>query len=292
MNVDINILRVYFKVEEVRHLFSLRNQTVEGRHHRLIEVRMLHISAIDEEELVNTLLAGSLRLANETGNLTHGGFYIHRQQLMIEALAENIQDALPEIGSTEIENLRLIAAQREVDLRIHQGYTLKSGKDIIQLGRIRFQELPSCGYIIEYIIDGEDTSHRTGARFLFLETGTGNPYQGSYFIRSLTGLEFYLCYGSDGSQSLTTEAHRMKIEQIISLADLGSGMALESQAGIRLRHSLTIIYHLNTGTTSIHHYDLDIHRSGINGILYQFLDDGGWALYHLTSRYLIGYRIG
>ncbi len=72
---------------------------------------MLHISAIDEEELVNTLLAGSLRFANETGNLTHGGFYIHRQQLMIEVLAEDIQDALAEIGSTEIENLRPIAAQ-------------------------------------------------------------------------------------------------------------------------------------------------------------------------------------
>ena len=131
---------------------------------------MLHISAIDKEELVNTLLAGSLRFTDETGNLAHGSLDIYRQQLMIEALAEDIQDALAQIGSTEIENLGLIAAQREVDLRIHQGDTLESSKDIIQLGRIRLQELPSCGYIIEYIIDGEDTSHRTGAWLLLLET--------------------------------------------------------------------------------------------------------------------------
>ena len=170
MDVDINILRVYFEVEEIRNLFSQRNQTVEGRHHRLIEVRMLHISAIDEEELVNTLLAGSLRFTDETGNLAHGSLDIHRQQLMIESLAEDIQDALAQIGSTEIENLGLIAAQREVDLRIHQGDTLESSKDIIQLGRIRLQKLPSCGYIIEYIIDGEVTSHRTGAWLLLLET--------------------------------------------------------------------------------------------------------------------------
>ena len=104
--------------------------------------------------------------------------------------------------------------------------------------------------------------------------------------------EVILSYGSDRSQSLTTETHRMKIEQIISLANLGSGMALESQAGIRLRHSLTIIYHLNRGTSSIHHHDLNVHRSGINGILNQLLDNRGRALYHLTCRNLIGYRIG
>ena len=62
-----------------------------------------------------------------------------------------------------------ITARGDVKDR-HQGNTLESSKDIIQLGRIRLQKLPSCGYIIEYIIDGEVTSHRTGAWLLLLET--------------------------------------------------------------------------------------------------------------------------
>ena len=112
---------------------------------------MLHVSAVHKEELMHSLLAGSLRFAGKSGNLAHGCLYIDGQEIMIELLAKHIQDTLAQIGSTKIEHFRAIAVQGKRNLRIHQGNALKSGKDVIELGRIRFQEFTAGRNIVEDI---------------------------------------------------------------------------------------------------------------------------------------------
>ena len=66
MDVHIDVLCRYFEVEEVRHLFSLRDETVEGGQDGLVEIGMLHVTLVDEEILMRCFLAGGLGLAYES----------------------------------------------------------------------------------------------------------------------------------------------------------------------------------------------------------------------------------
>ena len=73
---------------------------------------------------------------------------------------------------------------------------------------------------------------------------------------------------------------------------LGRGMTFESQPGIGLRHSLAIVDDLYRRASGVDHRHVDMARSGIHGVLHQFLYDTGRTLYHLTGRYLVGHGIG
>ena len=57
MDIDINIFGSHLKIEKKRHLLALGHQTLESRHDGLGEIGMLHVTAIDKEILMGTLLA-------------------------------------------------------------------------------------------------------------------------------------------------------------------------------------------------------------------------------------------
>ena len=273
MDIDVDVLGVYVKIEEIGHLLPLRHQPVVGRHDSLVEIGVLHVSPIDKEILMGSLLLGRLGLPDKASDLANRGLHVHGQQVLVEPLAEYVHNALPEIASMQTEYLRAVAMERESYLGIYQGDALEGCKDIVQLRGIGFQELPARGYIIKYIAYGEDTTHGTRARLLLLDPGTGNGDLRPHLVGSLARLEHHLRYGSDGSQGLAAEPHRMKGEEVVGLAYLRGGMAFEGQAGIRLRHSLSIINYLNVGATGISHYDMDVFGTGIDSVLHQFLDD-------------------
>ena len=117
---------------------------------------------------MHTFLSGRFRFAHKSRHLTHSGFYIYRQEFLIETLAEDIENALTQISGTQIEYFGTIAMKSKGDLRIYQCNPLESRQNIVQLCRIGLQELPSRGYIIKDIADREDASHSTGAWFLSL----------------------------------------------------------------------------------------------------------------------------
>ena len=65
-------------------------------------------------------------------------------------------------------------------------------------------------------------------------------------------------------------------------------MAFESQSGIGIRHTTTIINDLNDRTTCINDQDIYRLRTGIDSILDQLFDDACRTLDNLTSRNLVG----
>ncbi len=68
-------------------------------------------------------------------------------------------------------------------------------------------------------------------------------------------------------------------------------MAFEGQTGISLTHSLSVVNDLNAGATSVNAKDVDALGASINGILHQFLYDGGRTLNDLTSGNLVGHGV-
>ena len=79
MNVHINIGRLHIEVQEVGHLLTSRYQLFVSIHHRLMEVWMTHISAIDKEILTGTLLTGRFRTTHKTRNASHSSIHFHRK---------------------------------------------------------------------------------------------------------------------------------------------------------------------------------------------------------------------
>ena len=109
MDVDINILRLHFEVNKIRHLLTLRHQSLEGVHHGLVKIRMPHVAIIDEEILMRSFFLRRFGLADKTTQLTHRRLHAQRQQVLIDTLAKNIHDSLFQSSRTEVKQFRSIA---------------------------------------------------------------------------------------------------------------------------------------------------------------------------------------
>jgi hypothetical protein len=164
--VHIDVSRVDLEIYKIRNVRARRYQTIVGLSHRLMERRMLHIAAVDEEILVGALLARCLGLPDEAADGAHGRLDLHRQQVLTETLAEDIRDTLQEGSGTEVHQFGRTRMEGERQVRIDEDDTLESHEDIVQLRGIRLQELPSHRHIIEEVLDLEVAAHGTGGRFL------------------------------------------------------------------------------------------------------------------------------
>ena len=100
-----------------------------------------------------------------------------------------------------------------------------------------------------------------------------------------------MSHSSYRGKSLATETHRMKGKEVVGLCDLRGGMTLERQAGICLRHTLSIVDHLNHRSSGIHHHHMNGRSTGIHRVLHQLLDDRSRSLDDLTSSNLVGHTI-
>ena len=107
-----------------------------------------------------------------------------------------------------------------------------------------------------------------------------------------SSLEFHLCYGSNGGEGFSAEAHGSEGKEIVCAADFRRRMSVEGTPGIRCRHALPIVDHLNSGFPGIGHTHIDACSTGIYSVLYKFFDHRGRALNHLTGCYLIGHGFG
>ena len=100
--------------------------------------------------------------------LTYCGVHTDRKKTLVKALSEDIYDTLSEVlaTGTQIQQLGIVAAEREVYLRIHKHYALECHHDIVHLRSVRLQELSSCRNVEEQVLNHEITSHGTCHRLL------------------------------------------------------------------------------------------------------------------------------
>ena len=103
MDIDVDVGGSDVKIDEILRLHPLRNETVVGREHRFMEIRMAHIAAIDEEILQCSFALGSLGLSHESCDMPHGSIDIKGQEILSEALAKDVGDTLQERTCTEVE---------------------------------------------------------------------------------------------------------------------------------------------------------------------------------------------
>ena len=94
---------------------------------------MLHISSVDEEELLCAFLTGTLGLAYESSYLAQRGGGFEGQESLVYLLSEDIYDTLSERGGRKVHCLLTVVIEHEGDLRIYEYDALECLVDIAHL---------------------------------------------------------------------------------------------------------------------------------------------------------------
>ena len=237
---------------------------------------MAHIAAIDKEILMGILFLCRLRLAHKAMDATERGLHLHGQEVLVETVAKDIDDALAQATGPQVEQFRIVAVQTEDDLGIDQYDALECRQNVIELGIVGLEELAAGRYVEEEILHHEVGTFGTGTRLLSRHLTTGNGQMRADVLSLLPCLQFHLSYGSDRRQSLTTESHGMKVEEVVGLTDLGRSMALKGQASVGLRHTFTIVDDLNGRTSCIDHGNVDMLGAGVFSTSSLMTEAGRW----------------
>ena len=97
---------------------------------------------------------------------------------------------------------------------------------------------------------------------------------------------------SDRGQRLSAKAQGGDVQQVVGIADLRGGVALEGQHGVVAHHAAAVVDDLDQLLAS----RLDVHANavgaGIERVLQQLLHHRGGALDHLAGGDLVGYVFG
>ena len=292
MDVHINFSGVHFEIEEIGHLHVAGDNLAESLRHCLGEIGVAHVASVDEEVLVGALLACRLRLAHKSPDTHHGSGHIHIEQLAIELPTEDIEYPGAQTGCRKFGQRIPVVGKREGHRRIDQCNAFKFLHDVAELRLVALEKLAASRHIEKDVTHQEIGTHWARAGRLGRELGAINKNFRAHLLLQCARAHLHMCHSGNGRECLSPEAHGAEREQVIGLLDFGSGMAFEGHACIGVTHALAIVHHLNERTAGILHHHINAGSTRINGILHQFLHYRSRALNHLTSRYLVGNRVG
>ncbi len=292
MYVDIDSSRIDRKVYEIAWLLIGGNQLLVARHHRLMEIGMAHIASVDHEILQGATLARVFRTAYETAYAHHRRVSLDGDKLLVNRLAEKIDDTVLERRGEQLVEYDVIMDKLKLNVRINQSHTFKLTHYVAHLHLVTFKEFTTRRNVEKQIFHHEVTARHSGARLLaddlraFDDNGRANG------VILAHGAQLDLTHGTYRGQSLTAKTHCVECEKVFGTGNLGSTVAFESHTRIGRRHAAAVIYYLYKCTPGVLDYYLNHCGTGIDGVFHKFFNDRGGTLHHLTGGNLIGHRIG
>ena len=161
-------------------------------------------------------------------------------------------------------------------------------KNICCLGLLSPKEFSPGRHIEKKITHFDPCSGSLTALLNVMDLSSSDADKGSSLIFPATRGEFKPRHTGNARKSLPAKSHRSDRCKISTLPDLAGGMSLKAKKGIGAVHTRTIVSNAHHASSPPLKLDDDPPGPGINGVLYQFLDDGGRSLHHLTGRHLAG----
>ena len=161
MDIHINRVGRHIKIDEVRHLLAIRHEAVIRRCHRLVKVRVLHVTSVHEKVLRHVLLTRRLRLSHKSAHRAETRLHVYRQQKLVYSFARNVHNALTQSARFQAQHLRAIAKQRKRHVRIDQCNAFKSSDYVLQFGVVTLEKLTSCWHIEEQILHNKVAADST-----------------------------------------------------------------------------------------------------------------------------------
>ena len=292
MDVDVDVRWVHFDIQEISREAVLRDHLHVCVLDGMVQISVLDKALVHKEILLASGLLGKLRFDDVTLDAHTLGLLLDRQQSLFVIGAKQAHNALLEIARIEMIQFLAVAGQCKANFRIHQRDASKFLHDMPQFSLRRFEEVAPCGHVEKQVLNGERRARLHGNQGLLLDHRALVDNLHPHFVLLASGLQFHLRYGGDAGQGLASETHSADGKQVFRLANFGSGMTLEAQAGIRFRHTAAIVDHHNHRLTGVFHYQVDLGGTSIQSVLHQLFDRRCWTLNHLACRNLVGDAIG
>ena len=116
VDIDVNLLRRYVKIDEVRRQLFSRQHACIRLHHGFVEIGVTHVSSVDEEQLLR-LLRCHLGLAYKPADVHQLGLLLDLQQLggieLALALAEHVLYTLLVRACRQVVHNLIVRRKRE-----------------------------------------------------------------------------------------------------------------------------------------------------------------------------------
>ena len=164
--------------------------------------------------------------------------------------------------------------------------------DVRQFGLLGAQEFLARGNVVEQVADG-DGGAAAQRRFFaaqHLAAGDFDARAGGLFGGA--GFEQQPRDGGDGRQRLAAEAERGDGEQVLDVAQLAGGVALEGQQGVVAQHAAAVVGDADQAAAAGFDLDAQLGGAGVERIFEQLLDHRSGALHHFTGGDLVGDLVG
>ena len=166
----------------------------------------------------------------------------------------------------------VVFVEGELYVGIYQCDALELLQDALEFRSVGLEEPAAGGDVEEQVVYRKlrpaGTRHRNG----FHDLRTVEDEAHAYLVVLGAGSQGDLSHRGDRCESLTPEAHRVEIEEVGGILDLGCSVTLEGHTRIGLRHTLAVVDDAYGGLAGIGDTQFDNIGSGIHRVLQQFLD--------------------
>ena len=231
----------------------------------------------------------------------HGGrrqeylFLAHADihQLLEHLAAEDLVNALLQRGhGGDVQQLGGAAGEAKGPLRVRQAVVGGERRDVGQLGLLGAQEFSAGGHVIEEVAHGDGGAAAERGFFAAQHLAAGDFDARAGGLLGGAGFEQQARDGCDGGQRLAAEPQGGDREQVLDIAQLAGGMALEGQQRVVAQHAAAVVQHADEPPAARFDFHPQVRRAGVEGVFEKFLDHRRRPLDHFSGGDLVGDLVG
>ena len=152
-----------------------------------------------------------------------------------------------------------------------------------EFGGVGFQELAARGRAVKQLFDfdGGALAPRHRAQL------AGPAVEQIGIIQAASPRQYCaISYGIDSGQRFAAKAHGRHALQVVQVADLAGGVALEGDGQLVAQDALAVVFHADQAHTAGQQPQGDLGGAGVQRVVHQFTHHAGGALYDFTRRNL------
>ena len=182
--------------------------------------------------------------------------------------------------------------QLEVLFGVRQGVMSHQRRHVCQLGRFGAEKFTAGGCVEEEIGHGQRGAAWQSSVIHVEDFAPGDLDARSGGILSSGRLQRHAGHRGNGGQRLAAKSQRGDREQVVGGAQLGGGVALESQQCVVAIHAVAVVSEPDELASARLHLDANAVGSGVQCVLQKLFHHRGRPVHHLACGDLIGNLIG
>ncbi len=289
MHVDVDQGRVDVDEEHRHRITPLHQQVAVALHDGVLYDAVADVAAVDEGIDVRGRRTGLGRLRNQTADTQVGAVVaVEGSHLPDQGAAENRRDTCLEgFLGVRLEQCPVAVDEPEANVSAGQGLLGDHVGDMPHLGLLAAHEFSPRRRIEKEVTHLDRRSLRRSDLPGFFDATALGVYLPSGLRPGGACAQPQARDRGDRRQRLAAKTERRDGEEIILIAHLAGGMALEGEKGVVLVHAAAVVDNADQALAAAFDLDEDIGGAGIDGILHQFLHHRRRPFDHLAGGNLV-----